>query len=97
MNEQNQQPMQIRASDADLKGAYSNIMQVAHTREEFVIDFLNVMPPAGVLAARVIVSPGHLKRMIAALEENLKRYEDQFGAVNPSDTTAPPKMGFKLD
>ena len=105
MTEQNQNPpagqggqqqIQIKASDADLKGVYSNIMQVAHTQEEFVIDFMNVTPPVGVLAARVIVSPGHAKRIIAALSENLKNYESQFGGVTPAPE-APQKMGFKLN
>jgi hypothetical protein len=56
-------------------------MMVSHTREEFVIDFLNLFPPQGVVNARVIVSPGHLKRMIRALRENLSRYETRHGPI----------------
>ena len=52
-------------------GVYANQMVVSHTREEFVLDFVNLFPPEGVVNARVIVSPGHLKRMIRALKENL--------------------------
>jgi len=48
---------------------------------EFLIDFLNVFPPEGVVNARVIVSPGHLKRMIRALTDNLGRYEGKFGPI----------------
>jgi hypothetical protein len=65
---------------------------VRHSREEFVIDFVNVCPPEGVVNARVIVSPGHLKRMIAALAENLGRYEQRFGAVTTSDDPPSPKF-----
>ena len=82
-----QQPnqIQIKASDEKLKGEYANVMQVLHTKEEFVLDFLTVFPPTGALNSRVIVSPSHFKRMVAAMQENLKKYEDQFGKIEPSE------------
>ncbi len=73
--------MKIKMPDEVLPGVYSNQMMVSHTREEFVIDFLNLFPPQGVVNARVIVSPGHLKRMIRALRENLSRYETRHGPI----------------
>jgi hypothetical protein len=73
--------IQIKAKDEDLKGFYSNLMQVSHTREEFCLDFFNLFPPQGILVSRIIVSPSHLKRMIMALEDNLKKYEEKFGKV----------------
>ena len=82
------QKLNIKVPDKILPGVYSNQMLVSHTREEFVIDFINLFPPAGVVNARVIVSPGHLKRMINALQENLGRYEGKHGVV--AETTAPP-------
>ena len=91
------QQIQVRASDQDLKGVYSNMMQITHTQEEFILDFFNIIPggTAGVLAARVILSPGHMKRMIAAAAGNLKNYEDKFGSIFPSE--APPQQfGFKV-
>ena len=41
--EQQQAQIQIKASDDELKGKYSNISKVMHTREDFVIDFLNIL------------------------------------------------------
>jgi len=35
----NQQQIQIKAKDEDLKGSYSNLMQILHTKEEFILDF----------------------------------------------------------
>ncbi|MFZ1626510.1 MAG: DUF3467 domain-containing protein [Candidatus Moraniibacteriota bacterium] len=86
--------IQIKANDETVKGTYSNMMQVMHTGEEFVLDFLSVYPPAGSLNARVIVSPSHMKRMVAALADNLAKYEKQFGPIKSSEapTTAP--IGF---
>jgi len=74
--------------DQTLKGVYANMMQVAHNREEFVLDFMNVLPPTGSVTARVVVSPGHLKRIVKALTENLKRYEDSFGQIREADAPA---------
>ena len=77
----NQQQVQIKATDEKLKGDYSNMASITHNKEEFWLDFLSVFPPAGTLNARVIVSPGHFKRMVKAMEENLKKYETSFGKI----------------
>ena len=59
-----EQQIKIKIRDEDLKGSYSNLMQIWHTKEEFVLDFFMASPPEGILASRVVMSPGHLKRMI---------------------------------
>lgn len=89
------QQIQIKVPDAVLSGTYANAMQVSHTQEEFVLDFLNLAPHlgAGIVNARIIISPGHLKRIIAALQDNLKKYETRFGNVNAAKE--PVEMGFK--
>jgi len=85
--------IQIKAKDEDLKGVYSNMMMVSHTKEEFCLDFINTFNPP-MLTSRVIMSPSHLKRMIKALEENMKRYEGQFGTVEAAKE-AEATLGFK--
>jgi hypothetical protein len=66
----------------DLQGGrYANNMHVIHTKEEFIMDFMMVVPPAGAITARVIVSPGHMKRIFNALDENIKKYEEKFGTL----------------
>ena len=62
-------------------GVYSNNMVVSHTKEEFVLDFLMVAPPTGAVTSRVIVSPGHMKRILAALQDNISKYENSFGTI----------------
>jgi len=66
-------------------GVYSNNMLVAHTKEEFVMDFLMVIPPAGAVTSRVVISPGHMKRMINALMINVKKYEEKFGPIQAAE------------
>lgn len=96
-----QQPqIQLKASDDVLKGVYSNLAQVIHNREQFQLDFMNfdLGNPIGVLASRVILTPGHMKRLVAALSDNLKRYEAQFGEVREADApTESSKIGFKTN
>jgi hypothetical protein len=89
----NSQQINIKATDEKLKGEYSNVMQILHTKEEFVMDFLNVFPPTGTLNSRIIVSPGHFKRMVKAMDENLKKYETSFGTIEVSE--APSSIGFQ--
>lgn len=62
-------------------GVYANNMMVAHTGEEFIMDFIMVAPPEGAVTARVIVSPGHMKRILAAIKDNLGKYEEQYGPI----------------
>ncbi len=83
--------VQIKIPEEIARGAYANAMAVYHTREEFVVDFLNIFPPAGIATARIITSPGHMKRIVRALQENLKRYEDRFGPVE--EAPPPPFTG----
>ncbi|TDI31297.1 MAG: DUF3467 domain-containing protein [Acidobacteria bacterium] len=74
--------IEIKLPDDMAGGVYANNMVVTHTREEFVLDFLAVFhPKAGVVASRVVLSPGHLKRVVRALSENLARYEAQHGVL----------------
>lgn len=92
--QQNPQPLEIKIQDNIPGGEYANAMQASHSKEEFVLTFFNVLPPTGKVCGKIITSPGHLKRMISALEENLKNYESKFGPVEQAES---PKneIGFK--
>lgn len=73
--------MNVKVGDEELKGRYSNLLRVTHTREEFILDFINAVPPQAIVTARLVASPGHLKRIVRALAENLERYEKNFGPL----------------
>lgn len=83
MSQENQ--IQIKADDATMKGVYANAANILHTKEEFVLDFMNLLPPTGTLNARVIFSPGHFKQLVTAMQENLKKYEAQFGNLTAAE------------
>ena len=92
-----QQKINIKIEDAVMKGAYANAMGVSHGKEEFILDFMNIYPwqRAGIVTARVITSPGHMKRIYKSLEENIKKYEQKFGKIE--EAQAPEGIGFKTD
>jgi len=94
-NQSGAQQMQIKITDDVLKGVYANALQIGHTKEEFILDFMNLLPPQGIAVSRVFLNPGHMKRILAALQENLKKYEDQFGKVEIAKAPkSDNKMGF---
>lgn len=78
----------IEADRAVAPGVYSNLMMITHRKGEFVLDFLFVQPQRGqrgeavaTLRSRVIATPEHTKRVLRALEENVRRYEAAFGTI----------------
>jgi len=75
-------------------GVYANSMFATHTREEFILDFMMMTPPLGTVTARVITSPGHMKRMVSALTENLKKYEARYGKLTEAPEPPKPTIGF---
>lgn len=75
------QAFNVKIDDDELKGRYSNLLRITHTQEEFVLDFINVVPPQAAVVARIATSPGHLKRIIQALADNVERYEKAFGEI----------------
>lgn len=83
------QEINVKIEDEELKGRYSNLLRITHTHEEFFLDFINLVPPQGIVTARIVTSPGHLKRIIGALQHNLTRYEAQHGQI----TEAPEPTG----
>lgn len=73
--------MNIRFTDEDLKGRYSNLVHISYSLEEFVLDFINRVPPQPVVTARVITSPSHLKRLARTLAKNIDAYEQKYGPI----------------
>jgi len=81
--EKKQVNFQIQLDEQIAQGAYVNLAMINHSETEFVIDFIYLQPqaPQGKVRARIITSPNHCKRLIAALQDNMKKYEERFGEV----------------
>ncbi len=85
MENQNQQ-VELKIADNIPGGEYANAMQISHNQDEFHIVFINILSPTGKVASKIITSPGHLKRMIKAMQENLAKYETSFGEIKESSS-----------
>lgn len=86
-----QQPdIQVQIPADVQRGSYANNMVVSHSQEEFVIDYIMVTPPVGIVNARVIVSPSHAKRMARALLDNVSKYEAAFGKIPDAEPVGAP-------
>lgn len=83
MEDPTQPSLQIELSEDVAEGVYTNLVMIAHNPEEFVLDFIRVLPgvPKARVKSRVVVTPGHAKRLLAALADNLMKYEAQYGEI----------------
>jgi len=85
MNKEQQQDnkLNIELSEDVAQGIYSNLAIISHSPTEFVIDFVTILPgvPKGKVKARIILTPEHAKRLLKALEDNVKKYEETFGPI----------------
>lgn len=81
-NPQGQQ-LNIELTEDVAEGIYANLAVIAHSPSEFVIDFVNVMPgmPKARVRSRIVMTPEHAKRLLAALNDNIQRYENSFGEI----------------
>ena len=86
--------LSIELSEEVAEGVYSNLVMIAHSPEEFILDFIRVMPdvPKARVKSRIVVTPGHAKRLLAALADNIQRYEAQYGEIG--DVHPDPEIQF---
>jgi hypothetical protein len=80
--------LEIQTDPQSAVGVYSNLMVISHRREEFVLDFLFVQPQRGRqgssvanLRSRIVTTPEHMKRILRAVDENIRRYEAKYGTI----------------
>jgi hypothetical protein len=67
----------------DLEATYANLAVITHTASEVIVDFARVLPntPNAKVYSRIITTPMHAKLLLRALNENLQKYEEQFGEI----------------
>jgi len=77
----------IELSEEIAEGVYANLAMIAHSNSEFVIDFIRLMPgvPKAKVKSRVVITPEHAKRLIVALQDNIKKYEKTFWPIKQNE------------
>lgn len=81
--QQQQGQLQIELPQDVAQGEYANFAIITHSSSDFVLDFARVLPgvPKAQVRSRVILAPEHAKRLLGALQENIVRYEREFGPI----------------
>ena len=95
MEEQKNNGLQLELAQDVAQGQYANFAIITHSSSDFILDFARVLPglPKAQVKSRVILAPEHAKRLLAALQENIMRYEQEFGTIripNQGPRTATP-------
>ncbi|MBN1497969.1 MAG: DUF3467 domain-containing protein [Spirochaetes bacterium] len=78
--------IEVKVDENVAGGIFTNYSNISHSPEEFVFDFIFVHPAPppgfGKLMTRVLVTPGHAKRFLTALGQNIREYEERFGSID---------------
>jgi hypothetical protein len=79
----NKNQLQIELPQEVAQGEYANFAIITHSSSDFILDFARVLPgiSKAQVKSRVILAPEHAKRLLNALQENIARYELEFGTI----------------
>ena len=81
MSNGNKKELKVVIPESVQPGKYANNIVITHTEEEFILDFMLMTPPSGIVHTRIILSPGHIKRVLNALQDNVNKFETKFGLI----------------
>ncbi|MCP4726098.1 MAG: DUF3467 domain-containing protein [bacterium] len=92
------QQINIELGEKESEGIYSNLALISHSPAEFVIDFTRVMPgvPKTKVFARIIMTPQHAKALVNALQDNINKFEQQFGQIKMMGESGEGQFGFQM-
>ena len=87
----NQPQINIELNEEVAQGTYSNLVVITHSASEFVVDFIRIMPgiPKAQVKSRIILTPEHAKRLVAALQDNISKYESVHGTIREAKDSGP--------
>ncbi len=81
---ENPNSFDIELPEEIAEGIYSNFAIITHSNSEFILDYVRMMPgiPKGKVKSRIILAPQHAKRLLMALGDNVRRFEENFGEID---------------
>ncbi len=85
-NNKNKNQLNVELSEEIAQGTYSNLAIISHSSSEFILDFIRVMPgiTKAKVKSRIVLTPEHAKRLLMALEDNVKKFEKTNGPIKIS-------------
>jgi hypothetical protein len=90
MPQQQENQIEVELSEEMAEGVYANLAMIAHSHSEFVIDFIRMMPgvPKAKVKSRIVITPEHAQRLLVALKDNIRKYEEAYGTVTAMEDQA---------
>ena len=97
MNQKKDKQLNIELGEKEAEGTYSNLVLISHSPAEFVFDFIRVVPgkPKAKVYSRIIMAPQHAKSLLAAINDNVQKYERQSGEIKL--LAGPPRVSQNPD
>ena len=83
MSKEKNRKINIEIDEKTSEGIYSNLAIINHSASEFVMDFISIMPGStkNKVKSRIIITPQHAKKLRKALNDNIDRFEQNFGSI----------------
>ncbi len=80
---QNQKQIKIEFPKEELQGRYANMAIINHSPNEFFINMIlhDLNMPQAHVQSRIIMAPQNAKQLMIALQDNIRRYESNFGEI----------------
>ena len=96
MDNKESKALSIELKPETATGKYSNLAIISHSHSEFIIDFATMLPglQKAAVSNRIIMTPEHAKRLMLALQDNIQKYESQFGQITFGRNDTFPMGGF---
>ncbi len=96
MEKNPQKEIKIELTPEVAAGQYSNLAMIAHSANEFYIDFIALAPnmPQAKVQSRIVMTPENAKNLLAALRDNIANYEKAFGEIKRKMPKAPANGGI---
>lgn len=90
--------VQIEIEPDKAEGIYSNLVLLAHSPSEFILDFARLVPgvPKAKVHSRIIMTPQNARSLLQALQARIEAYEEAFGKIRvQGDSASNRDIGFK--
>jgi len=93
-DKKNKNQLNIELKEDMAQGKYANLAVITHSSSEFIVDFVGVMPgvPKAQVVSRIIMTPEHIKRLMLALSDNIKKFESIHGPIKNIESMGGPIM-----
>ena len=90
--------LNIEIGEKESEGVYSNLALIVFSPSEIIFDFARVMPGSnkGKIFSRIVMTPPNAKSFLLALQDNIKKFESQFGEIKLHGKPQDKNIGFHI-